>query len=61
MWIERTPKHNETVKVTFSEISKLGTKIGIVLPRDCANGLCVDFGQVRRFLDRSTTFLVYQP
>jgi hypothetical protein len=58
MWVEREPVEGDTVKVTFSEHTKLGSKIGVF--KKFYDGRAeIEFGDCKRFLDRYTTFFVY--
>ncbi len=59
MWIERTPVIGDTVKIEFAEFTNKGTKIG-VYERDSNGWMVIDFGRVRMYLDRLSSFLVYQ-
>ena len=60
MWIERDPKEGETVKVDFAKWTNLGTQIGIILRKSIDGYMIIDFGRARRYLDRFTTFFVYE-
>ncbi len=59
MWIERRPKENETVKITFADFTKLGTKIGVCLGY-IDNRVKIQFGDCIRNLDTLTTIYVYE-
>jgi hypothetical protein len=58
-WIECTPEEGDTVKVEFSEFTKLGIQIGVFTKR-VHGDFVVDFGTIRRYLNSATTFLVYK-
>jgi hypothetical protein len=60
MWIEREPKEGETVKVEFAAWTNLGTQIGVFLRKSIDGYMIIDFGRTRRYLDRFTTFFVYE-
>ncbi len=60
MWIEQEPKQNDTVKIEFADWTKLGTKIGIV-DRIFGPWVIVDFGDVKRWFDRQSSFFIYKP
>ena len=60
MWIERWPEEGETVKIEFAEWTNLGTQIGVFLRMSIGGQFIVDFGRVRRYLDRYSTFFVYE-
>jgi hypothetical protein len=59
MWVERRPKEGETVKVNFSEWTKLGTRIG-VMERYHDGRAIIDFGDCKRYLDGYSTFFVFE-
>ena len=59
MWVEKFPDVGETVKVEFSKVSNMGTRIGIV-SRFFENFVIVNFGNHLEYLDRITTFYVFQ-
>lgn len=59
MWIERMPLEGETVKIEFAEWTHYGTKIGVFL-RFFDGKAIIDFGDRKMYLDRFSSFLVYE-
>jgi hypothetical protein len=59
MWIEQRPNEGDTVKVHFSEWTKMGTKIGVFL-RYFDGKAIIDFGGRKLYLDGATTFYTYK-
>jgi len=60
MWIERQPIEGETVKVEFAGWTNLGIQIGVFLRRSIDGHFITDFGRTLRYLDKHTTFFVYE-
>ena len=59
MWIETTPKENDLVKIVFSEISELGTMVGVF--KTFYDGKAkIQFKDCVRWLDQHTTFFVFK-
>lgn len=59
MWIEQRPNEGDTVRVTFSDFTKRGTRIGVLLRYFDGNAI-IDFGDRKLYLDSGTTFYVYK-
>ena len=53
------PIEGETVKVEFANWTRLGTKIGVFL-RYHGGRAKIDFGDMRRWLEADSSFLVYE-
>ena len=57
-WIEKEPVEGDTVKIEFAEWTKLGTQIGVFERKSIDGFLIIEFGRVKRYLDRHSTFFV---
>jgi len=59
MWIEKTPKPGDIVKVEFAKFTKMITIIGIVLIEHDGSWK-IEFGDIIRYIDKLGNFLVYE-